>query len=262
MTHQLSSLVITPSRFFVSPDVYSVTETDGTVILNINSGRLYSLVSAGSVAWRKISEDPVGTTVESVTADLIEKGMFVDQSRHDTWQAVERMLNKLVELGIVYRNDRKRNPVYSNKIGGFVGSGIVFLSRRIAAALIELKFYAIAAFVCLLMFHMVIKLAGFPHMYYVAKKWPVAQIKSTDKRMVDAIGRATNRACVWYPKKAMCLPRAIVTTCLLRQVGIAAVSVIAVQKNPFVGHAWTEVKGKIASDETVVRNDYGILERI
>ncbi len=262
MSHNMRTPGIRQPRFFVSADVYSSRDSDGTVILNVNSGRLYSLISAGCVAWRKISDDSDGVTVESVVEELLAEGMFVDASRHDTRQAVESMLNKLVELGIAYRNDIERGPLFSVGVRSLIASAIARSSRLVATAFIEFKFYTIAAFLYLLMFEMVINLAGFRQIHHTAKKWPVTQNKSTDKALVAALSRATDRACAWYPRKAMCLPRAIVMTCLLRQSGIAAVTVIAVQKNPFVGHAWSEVNGKIANDETVERNDYGILERV
>ena len=60
----------------------------------------------------------------------------------------------------------------------------------------------------------------------------------------------------------MCLPRSLVTACFLRNYGIAAVLVIAAQKNPFTGHAWVEVDEIVVNDEQSVKTEYDVLDRI
>lgn len=261
MTPEVSTQNLTAPRFYVSPDVYSTRDADGTVILNVNSGRLYSLVNAGSVAWQEISDNLQGATVENVMDGLLAKGLFVKNSKAKTRLAVERMLTRLVELGIAYRED-KGNRLFSSDVRSLIVSIVVYPSRLTGTALVKFKLYAGAAFLYLLMFDLVLKLAGFRYIHNIAKKWSVARNRSADDVMIAAVRKATDRACTWYPKRAMCLPRAVVMTCLLRQLGIEAVTVIAVQKNPFVGHAWSEISGRITNDETVVRADYSILERV
>jgi len=262
MTPKVNTQKLKSPRFHISPDVYSARDDDGTVILNVNSGKLYSLINAGSIAWQQIADDSQGVTVDTVMEGLLAKGMFVQQSRANTKLAVERMLNRLVELGIAYSDD-KAHRFFSNDLRSLIASLVIYPSRLTGTALVALKLYASAAFLYLLMFNLALRLAGFRYIHNTAKRWCVAGNRSLDDEAVIAtVRKAADRACTWYPKKAMCLPRAVVMTCLLRQLGIRAVTVIAIQKNPFVGHAWSEISGKIANDETVVRADYSILELV
>jgi hypothetical protein len=80
----------------------------------------------------------------------------------------------------------------------------------------------------------------------------------------DTIARvcaAVEAACMWYPKQALCLQRSAVTTCLLRQYGVAAQMVIGVQKLPFKAHAWVEVDGRVVNDKPYVHDLYAAMER-
>jgi hypothetical protein len=78
----------------------------------------------------------------------------------------------------------------------------------------------------------------------------------------DAIGRvsgAVDRATVWYPKKALCLQRSAVTTCLLRSHGIPAHMILGVRPMPFMAHAWVEVDGSVVNDLPRVKSFYASL---
>src|SRR5690349_14881235 len=71
--------------------------------------------------------------------------------------------------------------------------------------------------------------------------WPVA----SDQHVQSAEAcEAINHACVWYPKRVLCLQRSAVLTCLLRTGGIRAKMVLGAQNLPFKAHAWTEVDGQ------------------
>ncbi len=66
--------------------------------------------------------------------------------------------------------------------------------------------------------------------------------------VVGVVCAAVDRACVWYPKQALCLQRSAVTTCLLRRHGTPARLVIGVRPMPFFAHAWVEVDGAVVND--------------
>lgn len=83
-------------------------------------------------------------------------------------------------------------------------------------------------------------------------------------RQSDAVGRvcdAVDFACMWYPKRSLCLQRSAALTCLLRRHGVPALMVIGVQKLPFKAHAWVEVDGRVINDKPYVREMYAILDR-
>lgn len=50
---------------------------------------------------------------------------------------------------------------------------------------------------------------------------------------VERVCEAVNYACVWYPKRVLCLQRSALTTCLLRKYGVPAKMVIGAQTVPF-----------------------------
>jgi len=91
-------------------------------------------------------------------------------------------------------------------------------------------------------------------------KWNVAPSQfSAD--IVQQVCRAINFACVWYPKRVLCLQRSAVTTCLLRSCGVPAEMVIGAQIVPFKAHAWTEVDGTVVNERRPVNKFYHVLER-
>lgn len=100
---------------------------------------------------------------------------------------------------------------------------------------------------------------NFPKMRAVVSHWPVAQ-GQTQRDIVQQVCNAVNNACVWYPKRVLCLQRSAVTTCLLRDCGVAAKMVIGTQSIPFKAHAWTEIDGCPLNERRPVQNIYQVLE--
>ena len=93
------------------------------------------------------------------------------------------------------------------------------------------------------------------------QNWPVARrgvVAGADERVREAI----ERACVWYPRTSLCLPRSAVVTCLLRDAGVPAQMVIGVQKIPFKAHAWVEVEGRVVNDRAEVQLEYMVMDRL
>lgn len=77
----------------------------------------------------------------------------------------------------------------------------------------------------------------------------------------DDLCRAMDLACVFYPKRVMCLQRSAATTILLRRYGIGAEMVIGAQMLPFKSHAWVELNGKVINDKPYMLELYRPLER-
>jgi hypothetical protein len=102
---------------------------------------------------------------------------------------------------------------------------------------------------------------SFAALHLKIQNWPVARrpvVPGTDERVRKAI----ERACVWYPKTSLCLPRSAVATCLLRDAGIPAQLVVGVQKIPFKAHAWVEVAGRVVNDKPEVQSEYMVMDRL
>ena len=75
-----------------------------------------------------------------------------------------------------------------------------------------------------------------------------------------ALCKAVNHACVWYPKRVLCLQRSAVTTCVLRNCGVPASMVMGAQTLPFKAHAWTEVDERPITNRAV-QTIYSVWER-
>jgi hypothetical protein len=100
----------------------------------------------------------------------------------------------------------------------------------------------------------------FARLHRTVSRWPV----STNPQPGDVTSRvcdAVNSAAAWYPKQALCLQRSVVTTCLLRSLGVPAVMVLGAQKLPFKAHAWVEINGRAVNERINVQEVYGVWER-
>src|SRR5260370_19503425 len=94
----------------------------------------------------------------------------------------------------------------------------------------------------------------------IGRNWEVTS-KEPASEVSNRVCDAVNHACIWYPKRALCLQRSAVTTCLLRSCGVPAQMVIGAQKLPFKAHAWVEVNGRPVNERTDVQTIYGVWER-
>jgi hypothetical protein len=97
-------------------------------------------------------------------------------------------------------------------------------------------------------------------LHRIVRSWNVSGEKAPPE-VTDRVCNAVNHACVWYPKRALCLQRSAVTTCLLRNCGVSAQMVMGAQKLPFKAHAWVEVGGRPVNERTDVQSIFGIWER-
>ena len=114
--------------------------------------------------------------------------------------------------------------------------------------------FGLVAFDLLLIFR------DFATLHRIVRNWNVSR-KEPSADVTERVCEAVNRACVWYPKRALCLQRSTVTTCLLRSCGVPAQMVLGAQKLPFKAHAWVEVNGRAVNERTDVQTIYGVWER-
>jgi hypothetical protein len=78
---------------------------------------------------------------------------------------------------------------------------------------------------------------------------------------IEAVCTAVALACIWYPKRVVCLQRSSAAVELLRRYGIPAELVIGAQRLPLRSHAWVEVRGQVVNDKPEIQGEYFILER-
>ena len=112
----------------------------------------------------------------------------------------------------------------------------------------------------LLAFDLLLLGRNFTRLHRVVRNWKVAD-RQAPRDIVDRACQAVNYACVWYPKRALCLQRSAVMTCLLRGYGVPAQMVLGAQRLPFKAHAWVEVEGQAINERANVHALYGVWER-
>jgi hypothetical protein len=100
----------------------------------------------------------------------------------------------------------------------------------------------------------------FKTIYKSVKTWKIAP-KQNGPRIADRVCAAVRYACVWYPKRALCLQRSFAMTKLLRKNGVAAQMVLGAQTLPFKAHAWVEVEGRPLDERSNVHETYAIWDR-
>lgn len=101
---------------------------------------------------------------------------------------------------------------------------------------------------------------NFCALHEFVSSWPVSQ-RAPSEDMIHRVCEAVDNACMWYPKRVLCLQRSAVTTCLLRSRGVSAQMVMGAQILPVKAHAWTEVNGKAINERRDVQRIYAVWER-
>ena len=118
----------------------------------------------------------------------------------------------------------------------------------------------VQALFILIAFDILNAIQPFRALHKTVRSWKVAE-KPPAPDAVQRVCEALNYACVFYPKRALCLQRAFATTYLLRRQGVKAEMVLGAQQIPFGAHAWVEVDGRAVNERSDVQAIYGVLER-
>ena len=242
------------TRFTVSGDVRSDTDTDGSAILQITRDKIYTIIGVGSVVWSKLVASKDGLTASEIAVALSAdfKNIPFEQIECD----VERFLTTFREKGFIQAT-RSRSKV-GERSRQLAGSVFLFLARTTTSALLNLRLRALAAFCGLATIDLLVKLVSFSALYNFVRNWPVSKARLC---AIPEINDAVTRALTWYPKQAMCLQRSAVTTNLLRSSGVPAQMIIGCQKLPFLVHAWVEVDHEVINDRPKVQEIHKVLDR-
>jgi len=101
-------------------------------------------------------------------------------------------------------------------------------------------------------------------MQSVHEKVQSARVRDSSRRgnvEFEELCRAVDLACIFYPRRVLCLQRSAATVLLLRAHGFKAELVIGVQTLPFASHAWVEINNVVVNDKPYVSELYRPLER-
>lgn len=102
---------------------------------------------------------------------------------------------------------------------------------------------------------------GLSSLHSFVRNGTVRTVEGNSNSFTEDVCHAIDLACVFYPKRVMCLQRSAATTLLLRKYGMKAEMVIGAQLLPFKSHAWVEIDGKVVNDKPYMLEIYKPLER-
>jgi len=229
-----------------SPGSVQCTPTrEGTVVLDIEHDRILKLNGVGKEIWDLFSE---GRKPEEIVQALSEK-YSVSAERVAT--DVAAFMTRVAALGVTpTKGVWARNPDQATH-----DHHPWYGQLRDPQQQGGKKSYTFLAFLGLLLFDLVLMLSSLKNLCACVKAWPTRSRSFADGKIAE-ICAAVQNACVWYPRKALCLQRSAVTTCLLRSQGVPAQLIIGVREMPFLAHAWVEVNGSVVNDWPKVQSFY------
>jgi hypothetical protein len=157
----------------MSPHVCSNTNKDGSIILDIDGGLIFSLIGVGSLIWAKLNAHPAGLSVDDLVRSI--ESDFEAVPPQQIQQDIKNILNQLVQKGLVNVSEGKVQNA-SGRTRLLLNNTIEFLAYRTCKLLVRLKLNTVAAFVGVAMINLVLRVGGFRALHYAVKRWPVALV--------------------------------------------------------------------------------------
>ncbi|MFN2532213.1 MAG: lasso peptide biosynthesis B2 protein [Pyrinomonadaceae bacterium] len=230
------------TRFLVSPQVCSATDKDGTTILDVNAGKLFSAIGFTGRLWSAISAQREGLTLRELHANIFSDTAYGNEEH--TKEDLEKVLNQLIAIGLI-ESASARRKIDAVPYWSLLGQSSALATTRL---LLNLDLPSTAAFFQLALFDFLIRFGGFRALHKTVKEWPIADCHLWPQRP-QILNESLNTASRWYLKHALCLQRSAALTCLLRTCGMPAEMVVACRRIPFKGHAWVELNGEVVNDK-------------
>ena len=248
----------TTKRFSVSTDLCSSTNKDGTIVLNVRTGVLYSVIGVGSAIWTKLSSCPDGLSQQDIVSSIVAEFNAPEQVvRRD----VEKLLTEFTDRGLLEVSHKETERFYPSSVM-WSNRVVQPLIRTIVNSFIKLRLTSAAAFIELACIDLTLNIGGFNLLHRLVKTWPLLEQGNTSTTTAKQVCESVDRAGRFYVKHAMCLQRSAAVTCLLRSNGVPAKMVLACRKTPFEGHAWVEVDNQVINDTQKVKTYYSsVLEQ-
>ncbi|WP_051978796.1 lasso peptide biosynthesis B2 protein [Edaphobacter aggregans] len=124
-----------------------------------------------------------------------------------------------------------------------------------------MKQFVLESWLLLLYLEFVMRFRDFKALNGIVRREKVRPLHASHHPESAELCYAMDLACVFFPKRIMCLQRSAATTLLLRRHGWEAEMVIGAQILPFRSHAWVEIKGAVVNDKAYMLDIYQVLER-
>jgi hypothetical protein len=234
-----------PNNFhdFSGRCVFLITSHDGGILFDLDNDEFLKLDPLAAEMWALLID---GETQAEVADSISLK--FGVESRLVS-DDLQNMLQTAAKQGItpkcVLHKRERESGISDTTLSTFPWYG----QDPGAVRPTPRPFTVIRAFLALAMFDLVLSRRSLKLLCHLVNKWPVKRKGALrDPQLIGRVCTAVERACVWYPKKALCLQRSAVTSCLLKSAGISAKMVIAARIMPMLSHAWVEVDGSVVND--------------
>jgi hypothetical protein len=237
-----------------SDSVRVVQNEDGAVLLDIRQGLCLSMTPVGVKIWDCLR---LNYSVSQIAEALAAEFNVPNKQVHDD---VVAFISDLAQKGLLLSGEPTEMKAQLSWVLGLILRGhrtLQSLSFRRAKAT---RFLIWKALIALLAFDLLHFGDSFPRMHEFVRGWTTAQWPASPDS-IERVCHAVNWACVWYPKRVLCLQRSAVTTCLLRSYGIEARMAMGAQTVPFRAHAWTEVEGHAINERRNVQKIYMVWAR-
>ncbi len=231
---------------------YLCVSADGSILFDPANDSLLKLTPVTTEIWTMLAS---GMSEPDVAAAISAK-CEVDVAR------VAEDIKKLIENGKQMGLSPEKTIV-SQAASVAQGQGESFPwygEDADAARPAARKSLVFVAVVGLTIFDVILSMLSFERMCAAVERYPVK--KRVHELAEDFIGQvcsSVQRACVYYPKKAVCLQRSAVTACILRHFGVPAKLVVGIRQMPFLGHAWVEANDSVINDFPKVREFYQVV---
>jgi Transglutaminase-like superfamily/Coenzyme PQQ synthesis protein D (PqqD) len=233
-------------------ELQMLTSEDGCVLLDIERDRILKLNSVAAEMWKLLS---TGQTESQIASNLSQKYRV---SEERVANDVSALLRRIKEMG--FERDslfadlpEQRSPQSPHPSFPWYGQASIDRVPQPKMSMV------LSALLGLIVFDAILSFFSLKSMCSRVKAWPVKRLKFAKPTIIGQVCRAVDRACVWYPRKTLCLQRSAVTTCLLRSNGVSAQMMIGVRPMPFLAHAWVEADGFVLNDWPKVKKFYSSL---
>jgi hypothetical protein len=234
--------------------VREIRTADGAALLDIRRGLCLSLNPVGAEIWRLLK---LGTPLDEIAEELATK---FDEDRACILEDVREFLGDLLQKEL-FSADNENTRIAASKLrSALISWWRTGLESHSTTGSASHRFLLAKALFSLVAFDLLRFSTDFAAMYELVRHWPTAPGPPSTEA-VNRVCKAVNYACVWYPKRVLCLQRSAVTTCLLRACGMPAQMVIGAQQFPFKAHAWTEVNDRPINERRDVTSSYQVWER-
>lgn len=232
--------------------VYLITSRDGGVLFDLDHDEFLKLDPVAAEIWTLLN---AGRS-EAEVVDAIAQRFSV--SRERVALDLSNLLQAAADRGITPDSVQLKNEtlsaVTSRDDQAYPWYGQNPDVRRPTPG----RLTVLRALLGLALFDLTLSTRSLKALCRLVTEWSLGNCDRS-KSEPDLIGRictAVERACVWYPKKAVCLQRSAVTACLLKGAGIRAQMVVGARVMPMVSHAWVEVDGRVVNDHARVAKVY------